>query len=294
MKIVIKCSKCKKDIRVPSDRQVRYTCPGCGNIDLSFSSQKDSLKEEPARKKSDFFDGVTILLLVAVGVFFAAGFALDKSKYTVNKNSSLVDYLIVRGKNIMSSKSRYNADIAKMLHYGYGISQDCDEAEQYYLKSGMSNDIGEFYFSNSCKDHESNSLARKYWMKMAGYNEDAMYNMGRLYEGGHGVDRDYDVAISWYKKAKAEGHKKAGQRISGLVEKRELAQARYEEKIRCAHVYVGKIFTKKMKGGKSIWGGHWNTYPKYEVLSIDKESGQVVLDEIHGSDRIRRSCSFVP
>ena len=44
-------------------------------------------------------------------------------------------------------------------------------------------------------------------------NASAQYNLGIIYDQGHGVDVNYSKAIEWYEKAAEHGHAKAQERI---------------------------------------------------------------------------------
>ena len=45
----------------------------------------------------------------------------------------------------------------------------------------------------------------------------AQFKLGEMYEQGLAVDRDLDVAKSWYQKAAAQGHEAAQQRLDALA-----------------------------------------------------------------------------
>lgn len=57
--------------------------------------------------------------------------------------------------------------------------------------------------------------ARELWLPLA-ENGDirAQYAIGRLFEKGHGVDRNLETAINWYRKAAEHGHPDSEYRIS--------------------------------------------------------------------------------
>ena len=48
----------------------------------------------------------------------------------------------------------------------------------------------------------------------------AQYNLGVLYENGHGVDQSESMAMRWYAKAAAQGDEDSQTAISRLVAKR--------------------------------------------------------------------------
>lgn len=45
-------------------------------------------------------------------------------------------------------------------------------------------------------------------------NNEAQFTLGEMYEHGRGVKQNYDTAIDWYTKAKANGHTEASKRIA--------------------------------------------------------------------------------
>lgn len=49
-------------------------------------------------------------------------------------------------------------------------------------------------------------------------NANAQYNMGVLYDRGYGVERDYDKARKWYKKAAAQGYAKAAHNLGVMYQ----------------------------------------------------------------------------
>ena len=47
-------------------------------------------------------------------------------------------------------------------------------------------------------------------------NATAQYNLGRMYQNGEGVTRDFAEARRWYQKAAAQGHEDAKVLLEGL------------------------------------------------------------------------------
>lgn len=62
-------------------------------------------------------------------------------------------------------------------------------------------------------------------------NVKAQFILGEMYENGRGVEKNIDLAISWYQKAEKNGHKKAAKRIANIEENKRneaLAKVRAE------------------------------------------------------------------
>ena len=51
-------------------------------------------------------------------------------------------------------------------------------------------------------------------------NANAQYNLGIMYDQGHGVDVNFSKAIKWYEKAAEQGHAKAQERIKEIIANR--------------------------------------------------------------------------
>jgi hypothetical protein len=49
-------------------------------------------------------------------------------------------------------------------------------------------------------------------------NNSAQFKLGEMYQHGRGVEKDYDTAINWYKKAKSNGHSEAAERIAMIYQ----------------------------------------------------------------------------
>jgi len=54
----------------------------------------------------------------------------------------------------------------------------------------------------------------RFQLKLAEHgNAEAQYKVGEMYETGMGVPKDEQIALSWYKKAAAQGHSKSGYKL---------------------------------------------------------------------------------
>ncbi|MEZ9847690.1 PEGA domain-containing protein [Vibrio breoganii] len=66
--------------------------------------------------------------------------------------------------------------------------------------------------------HTQKDIKAVAWFKKSAEkgNSDAMYNLGRMYQLGRGVDRDMDLALQWMKRAAKSGNLKAKDRLQKM------------------------------------------------------------------------------
>jgi uncharacterized protein len=90
--------------------------------------------------------------------------------------------------------------------------------------------IDKFKLGASANDAGQYARARELWLPLAESGDiRAQYAIGRLYEKGRGVERNFETAISWYRKAAERGHANSEYRIAvgyayGLGVKRDEAE----------------------------------------------------------------------
>ncbi|KAF9923785.1 hypothetical protein FBU30_006173 [Linnemannia zychae] len=113
--------------------------------------------------------------------------------------------------------------LGDIFKYGLGgVEKDYNRAKDWYLKAaeqghaGAQYNIGNLY-ENGHGVQQDYSLAMTWYKKAAeqGYAI-AQNNIGNLYANGHGVQQDYLLAMTWYKKAAEQGNAD-GQYIVGYL-----------------------------------------------------------------------------
>lgn len=121
---------------------------------------------------------------------------------------------------------RFRAYLEGLRHRGVmkdalAFAEKTREAEYERIRREGSadeqNSLG-VYFRDGIGEHPRN-LARAAGMfeqaANKGYSE-AQFNLGVLHENGAGVAQDYAIAAKWYRKAAAQGHKRAIKSLAGL------------------------------------------------------------------------------
>jgi len=75
--------------------------------------------------------------------------------------------------------------------------------------------VDKFKLGKKAYEADQYDRARDLWLPLA-ENGDirAQYAIGRLYEKGRGVERNFETAISWYRKAAERGHADSEYRIA--------------------------------------------------------------------------------
>ena len=116
-------------------------------------------------------------------------------------------------------------NIGMLYQKGQGVEKDLKTAYEWFLKAANAGDgramdkVGESYFLG--KGVEKNyKLALAWYLK--GVHKgvpNSMFSLGWMYEHGRGVEVDLKKAAFYYKRAKAEGHELAAQRLEKLKAK---------------------------------------------------------------------------
>jgi len=94
--------------------------------------------------------------------------------------------------------------LGRLYETGHGVRQNCKESVKWYSKAAGQGD--------------SEALNKLEQLAGRGNSPDAQYALGQMYEAGHGVSEDLEVAVSWYGRAAGQGHPealKALERVAG-------------------------------------------------------------------------------
>jgi len=76
-------------------------------------------------------------------------------------------------------------------------------------------EVDPFQSGQAAYDAEKYQQARKLWLPLANHGDvRAQYALGRLYEKGKGVDRDFNKAYDWYQKAAQKNHPDSQYRVA--------------------------------------------------------------------------------
>ena len=89
----------------------------------------------------------------------------------------------------------------------YKILEKIDIEKDYRIGGLAQKELGDIdkkIYKDSTKAFKRYKVAAE-----KGKNEEAMFLVGRMYEEGDGVKRDYEEALVWYKKVAEKGHKEA-------------------------------------------------------------------------------------
>jgi len=85
-------------------------------------------------------------------------------------------------------------ELGEMYYYGDGVAKDFEEAFKWYRKAA----------------EQGNRAAKKALSDAADQGQaQAQYNLGLVYASGHGVSKDLEQAVKWYRKAADQGDAKA-------------------------------------------------------------------------------------
>jgi len=106
-----------------------------------------------------------------------------------------------------------------------GLEKDETEAVAWYRRGVETGDglamanLGNFYMTGRGGVQRDDAEAARLYRGGAERNEAAgMYRLGWAYENGRGVTKDRAEAITWYRKAAAQGYKSAADRLKALGE----------------------------------------------------------------------------
>jgi len=126
---------------------------------------------------------------------------------------------------MQAERGDLQAQIALGKAYAYGTSRlkkDPSQARQWFEIASLKGnneaqyELGKLFYSGSGVDHDYFN-AREWWMESALQgNLDAQQKLGYLYSEGLGVDRDFDVAKDWYLRAARRGHAEAQTLLGSL------------------------------------------------------------------------------
>ena len=93
-------------------------------------------------------------------------------------------------------------NIGYNYQHGIDVEKDYATALKYYEKSGSSI-VAKYIYGGKIDNIEE----FKYWYKAAYQgNAYAQYNIGAYYYWGIVVEKDFEIAVNWYKKAAVQGH----------------------------------------------------------------------------------------
>ncbi|KAF9930195.1 hypothetical protein FBU30_000795 [Linnemannia zychae] len=80
-------------------------------------------------------------------------------------------------------------------------------------------DLGDIYKGDLGGVEKDYNRAMDWYLKAAEQGDSsAQYNIGYLYDNGHGVQQDYSLAMTWYKKAAEQGHTSAQFAVGSMYE----------------------------------------------------------------------------
>ena len=109
-------------------------------------------------------------------------------------------------------------------NYGYGTARDYDKCLEFYTKSAEQGNSLAMWLLAECRSHDALTIDMEilttcveWYEKSAklGYSA-AMYMLGRYYESGGVVTKDFNKAKEWYTKAVAQGDKEAQEYLDAL------------------------------------------------------------------------------
>ncbi len=114
--------------------------------------------------------------------------------------------------------------LANMYYYGYGVTKDLQKAEALYRASATRGaassayHLGEMYYYGYGVEQDYKQAMQWYTDAAFAQGRDTRgaNKIGDMYYYGYGVAKDYSKAMEWYRKAVAQGHESAQQKLKKL------------------------------------------------------------------------------
>ncbi len=212
-----------------------YDCITCGDVYLKNRNYQKALNMyyQGVRWKSSecalklyqlYMDGTSVTKDVAVGYFWAR-MAHDlgniQATYLVglcNRDGIGVTRNIVKAYMYLENAARRGHQQAAEM-----VQEIEKDNEAYVSKVKNPNNEGLCFLNGT--GVQSNLVTAIYWFKKGAMQNDmyCCYNLGSLYETGHGVLVDYDEAIRLYSIAAQKGHRAASERLNVLKYRKTLS-----------------------------------------------------------------------
>ena len=102
------------------------------------------------------------------------------------------------------------AKLGHMYEQGIGVSQDLAQAVKWYKKAAFQGHKGGQSGLSYMAESWGNAEARKYLVQLAKKGDaDSQYSLGKIYELGIEVEKNFALSREWYSKAAKQGHVKA-------------------------------------------------------------------------------------
>lgn len=223
---IIKCPECGKEI---SDKA--EMCVSCGfpisdavRIELNIMSIEEQLVyAKKLLDKKEYDKAYEIYIKLAnqgVGEAEYKIFELCDKRYgcqSFENNTGLTGYEWLERAvehNVISA----TYDLAIIYYWGIGLEKNLEKALELYKKA-YENDIKDawFWVGECYEELKDYGNALEVYEKSLAKGEIGVYKkIGRLYEYGHGVERNENIAIEYYKKGAAAGDSAAKRKLSEI------------------------------------------------------------------------------
>jgi TPR repeat protein len=142
--------------------------------------------------------------------------------YLEGGNGVAKDYAAAREwaqKAADAGQGRGNLYLGQIWMNGWGTVADLDKAQAYFQKADAKGDMkGGRYVGLIAQQRGEGSLAAQWFRKAAEAGDiTSQYYLGRSYETGQGVPKDYAEAMAWYTKAASRGDIIASDGMVGMA-----------------------------------------------------------------------------